>query len=124
MPGMYYITFYGYTNRCSKPVFRKCISVLVLDKETANSLPIDFDIKVFPNPFKSKVTFACNEFLTTHVSLTIYSMQGRILFNKQFYNETVEWDGRGANGEELKKGMYAYSVSIGKCQKKGILIKQ
>ena len=125
VPGLYDVKLKVYSYHNTEALFEKKISVLVTDNPSAIDETKDPNFNVYPNPFVSKVIFSSNKFSTSKKDLSIYSLQGILLYFKQFEkNETVEWDARNSKGDDLQNGIYVYSIVSDKCILKGKLVKQ
>jgi len=81
-----------------------------------------WDVKNYPNPFSSTTFFNFKHNRpgqVLDVNINIYSIQGRFVCNihrKLTGNRDeitpILWDGRDVNGNEIKQGVYLYTVSV------------
>ena len=83
-------------------------------------------LKVFPNPFKTKVNFnfySKTEELTT---LRIYDIKGQVVFQSQTMmfsgNNSISWDGKSQQGTNIPKGIYFYELELGAKKEKGKIV--
>ena len=71
-----------------------------------------------PNPFSDHTTICFNVPANAHYSLKIYDLNGKELITLvdeviASGNYTVEWNGKDANNNQLKDGMYFYKLQSG-----------
>jgi hypothetical protein len=77
-----------------------------------NNPPGDMSMKLYPNPFGSKVTIECNfSQIPDNYQFKIYDLQGRIVSNMSFENpasSTVRhtWQGIDNQGKLVSNGIY------------------
>jgi flagellar hook assembly protein FlgD len=71
-----------------------------------------------PNPFNPTTRIQYQIQARTHVSLTVYDVQGRMI--KTLVNEvkspgqfTADWDGTNNNGSRVSTGVYFYRLTAG-----------
>lgn len=81
-------------------------------KKTAQSLS---DLKVYPNPFKSKLghTEITFENLSSDMTIRIYNSTGKLIWEKKnpsavFY----EWHVNNSSSRKVASGIYTYIVTI------------
>ncbi|MBN4073038.1 T9SS type A sorting domain-containing protein [Crocinitomix catalasitica] len=86
-------------------------------------------IRVFPNPFEDQLTLNYTLNQDSYVGLYVYDGQGRIVKKLQKGNQTegfqsLFWDGRDEHGNEVRVGLYFYSMMIDGQHYSGRLIKR
>ncbi len=124
-PGLYNISFNVFSYHYPDTLFEKKISITVANMTSDISSTSVSNFSIYPNPFKSKVTFAINNRLTSKIRLSVYSIQGNLLFFNIFdsADEVIEWDARNINGVEMNCGIYIYFIESDNNIQKGKLIK-
>jgi hypothetical protein len=96
----------------------KTNSVLFSENFKVSNRSQILDVFNYPNPFSSKTQFT---FRLTGVNLpdrcviSIFTIAGRklkeiIIYPDKFDLNSVEWDGRDADGNELANGVYLYKI--------------
>jgi flagellar hook assembly protein FlgD len=79
------------------------------------SLPDNFSIKTYPNPFNPSLNIDYGLSKASHVNLVIYDIKGQIvksLINSRMeagYHSTV-WDSKNAIGRQVSAGIYFCSI--------------
>jgi len=81
------------------------------DVRTENNRPSQFSVSAYPNPFNTNTLVRYSVPTTGHVTLTIYTIEGRLvrtLVDAVIVAGTHEaqWDGRGNDGKEAGGGVY------------------
>ncbi|MCF8337375.1 MAG: type IX secretion system sortase PorU [Bacteroidales bacterium] len=85
--------------------------------------PMIGSVKCYPNPFtdKTEFKFSHNQFgEKLRLRVQIFSLQGQLIkeigpreiLSDGYNTQPIQWDGRDANGNTIKKGMYIYSLII------------
>jgi outer membrane protein assembly factor BamB len=126
-PGLYNINFKVYScHQPEKSLFEKKISISVTNLVSDIGATTSSNFCIYPNPFESKVTFANNNISASQARLSIYSVNGNLLYYNLFdkSNKSLEWDGRNMNGIEMETGIYIYSITSDNIQIKGKLLKK
>ena len=82
--------------------------------ETAPALT---SFRVYPNPFRDKLTVRYRLSKTSQVRMNIYNVKGQLIrtinLEKQGLGEQIKyWDGRDLNGESCSNGVYLLSVDV------------
>lgn len=72
---------------------------------------------VMPNPVVRGARFSFDLFRAGHVTLRIYDVTGRRVANVmdrtlQPGQHSIAWDGKGADGADLRSGVYLYELSL------------
>ena len=94
-------------------------------EETADSLPQEFALEAYPNPFNASVQipFAVSQ-ANTPVELTVHDVLGRtvrtlIAGPMDAGRHVLHWDGRNAAGEQVGNGAYLVQLRAGSQQAVG-----
>ena len=71
-----------------------------------------------PNPFNPTTRIGFSLYREEHVTLAIYDVKGRLvttLLDERALAgvNSVEWDGRDANGNVVSGGVYFYRLEVG-----------
>ncbi|MCG2725981.1 MAG: T9SS type A sorting domain-containing protein [Elusimicrobia bacterium] len=84
------------------------------------------DAHCYPTPFKpslghDKITFTN---LTRDSEIKIYTISGELIktLNKSDANDSIEWNAKTGNGENLASGVYIYMIKSASQAKKGKLM--
>lgn len=84
---------------------------------SAESIPANSQVSVYPNPFKEKTNITLNLELRSQVQVNIYSSSGRMI--ECLASEiagpgkyTLAWDGISKAGNQLPSGVYIIEVVI------------
>ena len=93
------------------------------------SITLNSDISVFPNPFTEQATINFNLNQASFVSLYIYDMQGKLI--KKLLRENlssgeykIDWNGTNTNNVKTSSGIYFYSMMIDGKPYSGIIVLQ
>ena len=71
----------------------------------------------YPNPFSHRTTFSFQATRAIErVEIKVYTVAGRLIrvledFNRAAGHQSIEWDGRDADGDPLANGIYLYKIS-------------
>ncbi|MBN4073036.1 T9SS type A sorting domain-containing protein [Crocinitomix catalasitica] len=101
-----------------------------LSKQTIDEDQFGFNgLEVYPNPFEDQVTLNYLLNGNSYVSLYIYDGQGRIVNKLQRGEQTkgfqsLIWDGRDEKGNDVRTGLYFYSMMIDGQHYSGRVIKR
>ena len=97
----------------------------------SSNIPEKFSLyQNYPNPFNPNTTIRYDIVNSTHVSLFVYDITGKLV--RTIVNEVqatgeraIVWDGRNDNGETMGSGIYFYELTAGELKetKKMILVK-
>lgn len=93
--------------------------MLVSNEDEPGALPEEVALNQnYPNPFNSRtlIQFVLPE--EEQVTLTIYDTRGKMV--RQLFDgtgrtglNTIHWDGKNANGQDLASGVYLYRLEAG-----------
>ena len=89
-------------------------------------IPKAFNLKQnYPNPFNPSTSINFEIFESSHVSLNVYDLSGRLVKNLLSGNinsgaYSIEWNGKNTNGISAAAGVYFYSIS----SEEGTIIKK
>jgi hypothetical protein len=115
----------------NKNTLLKSASVVPQEPISSNKITISKNASTaYPNPFETSVNFLIDfkDNTNNSIILTIISADGKMIYSKQYKNFDVEniitWNGRNNNGQDIKSGIYFYSIKSDKNEIKGILVKQ
>jgi hypothetical protein len=77
------------------------------------SLPTEYAISYYPNPFNPSTTFRYQLVEDAHVSLTVYDIMGReiatlVQAQQSAGYHSAQWDGKDSDGKQLSSGIYLY----------------
>ncbi len=80
-----------------------------------NTIPANYDIKIYPNPFNPSTTIQFSMLKAGNISLHIYDSLGRLV--KSLVSEykgagkySVRWDGMDDNGRQCSSGVYLVNM--------------
>lgn len=97
----------------------RVIGGAVNDATAEAQKPKNFDLLTnYPNPFNPSTTIEFRVPATSHVSLSVFSVNGqkvRTLVDKVMGEGSwpITWDGRDDNGKQLSSGVYLYKLQAG-----------
>jgi hypothetical protein len=95
-------------------------------QESIEPLPEEFELEVYPNPFRSRLRIAMRlspESVERQGTVIVFNMLGQIVMKSAFAvlpgmpQVFWEWDGRRSDGSLLPSGLYVIRVSLGEIQK-------
>lgn len=80
--------------------------------------PLKAQVRIYPNPFSSRVTLESSGLKAGHVSWSIFSADGRTLVRIEGdvhggNGSRLTWDGKDANGRTVAPGIYFYHCHQG-----------
>ncbi|MBN2541568.1 T9SS type A sorting domain-containing protein [bacterium] len=89
-------------------------------------LPVDFEIKAYPNPFNSKVNIEVTVKEPTRLKISVLDITGRIVAticeqNIKRGKHVFVWDSSNNNGESISSGIYFYNINNKNCGKAVLL---
>jgi hypothetical protein len=80
------------------------------------------DVVNFPNPFSGRTHFTFNlvgSSMPEEISLKVYTVAGRLIYDQRisghdlhFGFNTIPWEGRDADGNEIANGLYFYKIAM------------
>lgn len=76
-------------------------------------------LSVSPNPFKQSTSLCFNVTKPSHVNISVYDIQGKLILtltneNKVKGKYITIWDGKDKNGKEVKPGLYLVRLQSGR----------
>lgn len=91
--------------------------------------PEDFKVKVYPNPFNSRVNFDLKNLPGNRYVLTIYSLNSQEVFRLQGMKENYghyiySWHGQNNEGKILASGIYLFILRSGNYFQSGKIVFQ
>ena len=84
-----------------------------------NEISPDEIISVKPNPFENEIEIITTNALGEDISISIFDMQGRLVFSKEIFdnsknNVICRWNGKDMNNSNIENGYYLIRVIINK----------
>jgi outer membrane protein assembly factor BamB len=128
-PGEYTIkTTIRSARQAINPLFEKTITLKVEAPTSSNNFkPTNFKWVTTPNPFKTKVSFSVGSFPLSDINLTIFSIDGAVVFSERYCGayekDKIEWNGCDESGIPVTSGVYIYQISTKELTTSGKLIK-
>jgi hypothetical protein len=85
-------------------------------------IPDDFSLSVYPNPFNPSVTIRYSIPFTDNVTIKIYDILGREVWNEIELNKSpgtyeLKWNGKNKSGNDIGSGVYVLKVETGSLSK-------
>jgi hypothetical protein len=97
-------------------------SHIIEDPVTSKTIPRDYSLRQnYPNPFNPSTQIEYSIPVDAAVRIAVYDLLGRELkvllqANQRADKYKVNWDGKDANGQELRTGVYFYRLEAGHVQ--------
>jgi len=90
--------------------------VIIYTSATSISAEIR-QIKIYPVPFRERVTFDYNASDNTTVTLTVYNLNGQKIYSQESNSmagqNIIIWNGDDYNGNTIQSGIYVYTLETG-----------
>jgi outer membrane protein assembly factor BamB len=108
-------------------LFVKEINITVTDFVGIHDDIIENTSMAYPNPFVTSINFPVDFSQSRSALLSIYSIDGRQVFLKQFEidcsGDAIIWTGCDMTGKSVRNGIYFYSIKTDENEIKGKIIK-
>ncbi len=93
-------------------------NTVVSIKDCEKSIPEEFAVTAYPNPFNPATTIEFDIYQQSEVVINIYNILGEVVWHNHAGNHpqgkyTVRWEGTNNNGAKLSSGLYIVNVDAG-----------
>lgn len=90
----------------------------VREAQQFNPLPVNFNIRIYPNPAQAKVTFFLESLPGGPIDIAIHDIMGRKVRGLELNSASgatrqLTWDGRNAENQLVAGGIYFVTVKVG-----------